>query len=172
MADIGGLLAPLAVFTLIILTVLAREKLERSMEANNFPNVWYSSLKINLKNVYSYIVSIEKLRRYATRRSETNTNGTEFNSKYAIRKVQDNREGLDLNGLHQLLVYADDVNILGENPQMIRENKGILLEAKMPMLWLLTKDANVVAVAFDFRRCSFLSQDVDGIAFLMKTPKL
>ncbi|KAJ4426580.1 hypothetical protein ANN_26378 [Periplaneta americana] len=50
-------------------------------------------------------------------------------AKYAIRKVQDNREGLDLNGLHQLLVYADDVNMLGENPQKVRENTGILLEA-------------------------------------------
>ncbi|KAJ4451459.1 hypothetical protein ANN_02921 [Periplaneta americana] len=28
-----------------------------------------------------------------------------------------------------LLVYADDLNMLGENPQMIRENTGILLEA-------------------------------------------
>ncbi|KAJ4435435.1 hypothetical protein ANN_18050 [Periplaneta americana] len=34
----------------------------------------------------------------------------------------------ELNRLHQLLVYADDVNMLGENPQMIRENTGILLE--------------------------------------------
>ncbi|KAJ4427246.1 hypothetical protein ANN_24864 [Periplaneta americana] len=40
-----------------------------------------------------------------------------------------NHSDLELNGLHQLLVYADDVNMLGQNPQKIRENTGILLEA-------------------------------------------
>ncbi|KAJ4433144.1 hypothetical protein ANN_15401 [Periplaneta americana] len=52
-----------------------------------------------------------------------------FALEYAIRKVQDDRKVSELNGLHQLLLYADDVNMLEENRQTIRENAEILLEA-------------------------------------------
>ena len=40
---------------------------------------------------------------------------------YAIRNVQVNKDGLKLNGTHQLLVYADGVNILGgsENAEVV-----------------------------------------------------
>jgi hypothetical protein len=43
-------------------------------------------------------------------------------SEYAIRMVQANQEGLKLNSTHQLLVYGDDVNILGRGIHSIKKN--------------------------------------------------
>jgi len=42
--------------------------------------------------------------------------------EYAIRRVQVNQDGLKLNGTHQLLVYADDVKILGEIVHTTKKN--------------------------------------------------
>jgi len=49
--------------------------------------------------------------------------------EYAIRRVQVNQDGLKLNGTHQLLAYADDVNILGRSIQTLKENAEALVAA-------------------------------------------
>jgi hypothetical protein len=42
---------------------------------------------------------------------------------YAIRMVQKNQVGMKLNGTHQLMVYADDVSLFGDNIDTIKKTK-------------------------------------------------
>ena len=44
-----------------------------------------------------------------------------FALEYAIRRAQVNQDGLKLSGTHQLLAYADDVNILGRNVHTVKK---------------------------------------------------
>ena len=52
-----------------------------------------------------------------------------FASEYAIKRVQVNQDGWKLNGTHQLLVYADDVNTLGRSVCTIEKNTQALVVA-------------------------------------------
>jgi hypothetical protein len=52
-----------------------------------------------------------------------------FALDYAIRSFQANQEGFKLNGRHQLLVYADEVNILGWRIYTIQKNAEALVVA-------------------------------------------
>jgi len=52
-----------------------------------------------------------------------------FALEYAIRKVQVNQDGLKLNGTHQVLDYANDVNILGGSKHTLKENAEALVAA-------------------------------------------
>jgi hypothetical protein len=49
--------------------------------------------------------------------------------EYAIRKVQENQMGLKLNGKRQLLAYAGDVNLLGDDIDTINRNTGTVTDA-------------------------------------------
>jgi len=53
-----------------------------------------------------------------------------FASDYAMLKVQVSQDGLELKGIHQLLVYAADYNnILGVSIQTVKENAEALVVA-------------------------------------------
>jgi hypothetical protein len=52
-----------------------------------------------------------------------------FALEYVIRKVQENQVGVKLNGTHQFLAYAEDVNLLGDNIDTIEKNTETLIDA-------------------------------------------
>jgi hypothetical protein len=59
---------------------------------------------------------------------------------YAIRRVQVNQDVLKWNGTHQLLSYANDVNILGVRVHTVKENAEALLVATKEIVQELDAD--------------------------------
>src|SRR5215469_14631986 len=52
-----------------------------------------------------------------------------FALDYVVRRFQVNQDGLKLNGTHQLLAYADDVNTLGGSVDTVKKNAEALVAA-------------------------------------------
>jgi hypothetical protein len=48
---------------------------------------------------------------------------------YVFRKVQENQVGLKLKGTHQLLVYADDVDLMEDNIHTVKKYTEALIDA-------------------------------------------
>jgi len=73
-----------------------------------------------------------------------------FALEYAIRRVQVNQDGLKLNGTHQLLAYADDVNILGGNTDTLMVNAEALVATSREI---------GLEVSADKTKCMVMSRD-------------
>jgi hypothetical protein len=68
-------------------------------------------------------------------------------ARRCIQKVQENQVGLKQNGKHQLVAYADDVNLLGDNIGTIKKKTskevGLEINVKNSNYMLISHHQNV-----------------------------
>jgi len=76
-----------------------------------------------------------------------------FASEYAIRRIQVNQDGFKLNGTHPVLVYADNVNILGGSAHTIQKHINALVS---------TIKETGLKVNADKTKYKVMSRDQDG----------
>ena len=84
-----------------------------------------------------------------------------FALEYAIRRVQVKQDGLKLNGTHQLLAYADDVNILGGSIHTVKENAEAVVVA--------TKEIGLEVNADKTKYMVMSREQTSGLSHTMKS---
>jgi UDP-2,3-diacylglucosamine pyrophosphatase LpxH len=73
-----------------------------------------------------------------------------FASECAFRRVQANQEGWKLNGTHELLVHADDVNVLVGSTHTVRKNtEALLIASEVICLEVNAKNCKYLVVSRD-----------------------
>jgi len=73
-----------------------------------------------------------------------------FALEYAIRRVQVFQDGLKLNGAHQRLVYADDVNISGGSVHIIKgKAEALVMDSKEIQLEVNADESKCLVVSRD-----------------------
>jgi hypothetical protein len=81
-----------------------------------------------------------------------------FASEYAIRNVQENQEELELNGARQLLIYVDDVKIVGGNLNIVEKATEVLLKPSVNGWCRMKRRGNGVYVCASSPKFSAKSQ--------------
>jgi len=91
-----------------------------------------------------------------------------FNSAlvYGIRRVQVIQDGLKLNGTHQLLVYADDVNILGWGIHTVKKKaEALVVDNKETGLEVNADKTKYVIMSWDQNAGQSYSTKTDNSSF-------
>jgi len=91
-----------------------------------------------------------------------------FALEYPFRRVQVNQNVLKLNGTHQVLVYADDVNILGGSIYTLKENAEALVAATREIGLEVNADkTNYMIMSLDQNAGRFHSVRIENSTFDM-----
>jgi len=89
-----------------------------------------------------------------------------FALEYTIRRVQVNQEGMKLNGKHQLVVYAGDVNILGGSVYSIEKNtEALVIASKEIGLEVNTDKSRYMVMSRDQNEGRSHSMKIDNSSF-------
>ena len=90
----------------------------------------------------------------------------DFAFEYANGRVQVNQDGLKLNGTHQFVVYADDVNVLRGSVHTIKKStKALVVDGKEIALEVNADKTKYMAISRDQNVGRSYSMKMDNSSF-------